>query len=121
MTKTIMTADDSASVRQCVRIALTDAGYNVIEAVDGQDALDKFQATTPDMLLFDVNMPNVDGIEAIRRVRQTPSGKFIPALLLTTESDESMKQKGRQAGATGWLVKPFNKDKLVAVVKKVLG
>lgn len=121
MAKTIMTADDSASIRQCVRIALCEAGYGVVEATDGQEAVNLFERNKIDMLIFDVNMPNMDGIEAIRRVRQMPAGKFIPAILLTTESAETMKQKGKQAGATGWIVKPFNPEKLIGIVKKVLG
>jgi two-component system, chemotaxis family, chemotaxis protein CheY len=119
--KTIMTADDSASIRQCVKMVLCDAGYGVVEAVDGQDALNKFQASEINMLITDLNMPNVNGIELIKKVREIPAGKFIPTVLLTTESDGSMKEAGRAAGASGWIVKPFNNAQLLAVVKKLLG
>jgi two-component system chemotaxis response regulator CheY len=121
MAKTIMTADDSASIRQLVKMALVEAGYGVVEAVDGLDALNKFTASPTNMLITDLNMPNLDGIELIKKVRSTPSGKFIPIVLLTTESDGAKKQAGKLAGATGWIVKPFNKDQLLAVVKKLLG
>ncbi len=121
MSKTIMTVDDSPSVRQCVRIALSSAGYGVIEAADGQEAFAKFQVSTANMLITDLNMPNVDGIELIKKIRATPAGKFIPIIFLTTESDEAVKSRARAAGASGWISKPFNEEKLLAVVKKLLG
>jgi two-component system chemotaxis response regulator CheY len=121
MTKTIMTADDSASIRQLVKMTLAGAGYDVVEAVDGQDAYNKFAASPANMLITDLNMPNMDGIELIAKIRGLPSGKFIPIVLLTTESDGSKKEAGKHAGASGWIVKPFNKDQLLAVVKKLLG
>ncbi len=121
MAKTIMTADDSASIRQLVRMALTEAGYQVVEAVDGLDAFNKFAAAPANMLITDLNMPNLNGIELIQKVRGLPSGKFIPIVLLTTESDGTKKEAGKLAGASGWIVKPFNKDQLLAVVKKLLG
>ncbi|HEX5229763.1 MAG TPA: response regulator [Bryobacteraceae bacterium] len=120
MAKTILTVDDSASVRQMVKFTLTDAGYSVIEAVDGQDALAKL--TTPvNLVITDLNMPNLDGIGLIRSLRANPACKGIPILMLTTESQESRKQEGKAAGATGWIVKPFTTQQLLAVVKKVLG
>lgn len=120
MSKTIMTADDSASIRQMVSFTLKDAGYNVVEASDGRDAIDKLNGTTINMLISDVNMPNMDGIELVRQVRTNPAYKFIPIIMLTTESQDSKKQEGKQAGATGWIVKPFKPEQLLSVVKKVL-
>ncbi len=120
MNRTIVTADDSASVRQMVSFTLRQAGYEIIEAVDGRDALAKINSATVHMLITDLNMPNMDGIELIRQVRAAPSGRYMPIIMLTTESQESKKQEGRAAGATGWIVKPFKPDQLVAVVKKVL-
>ena len=122
MAKVIMTADDSASVRQMVTFTLKGAGYDVIDAVDGRDALEKL-AGAPDvcMIVTDLSMPNLDGIGLIRAVRGGNSHKFIPIVMLTTESLESKKQEGTAAGATGWIVKPFRPEQLVAVVKKVLG
>jgi two-component system chemotaxis response regulator CheY len=121
MAKLIMTADDSASVRQMVSFTLKQNGYEVIEAVDGQDALTKLTAKKVDMLLTDLNMPKVDGIELIRGVRKGGLNKFIPIIMLTTESQDGKKAEGKSAGATGWIVKPFKPEQLVAVVKKVLG
>ena len=120
MLKTIMTADDSASVRQMVGFTLREAGYEVVEAVDGRDALDKLAGSSVNMLITDLNMPNMDGIELIRNVRAQQQFKFMPIIMLTTESQDSKKQEGRSAGATGWIVKPFKPEQLVAVVKKVL-
>ena len=121
MGKTIMTADDSASMRQMISFTLKDAGYNVIEAVDGTDALSKLSGTPIHMLISDVNMPNMDGPELVRQVRANPAYRFIPIIMLTTESADSKKQEGKSAGATGWIVKPFKPEQLLAVVKKVLG
>lgn len=120
MSKIIMTADDSASVRQMVSFTLKQAGYDVIEAVDGQDALNKISGSTVDLLLTDLNMPNMDGIELTRQVRALSEYRFLPIILLTTESQAEKKQEGKAAGATGWIVKPFKPDQLVGVVKKVL-
>jgi two-component system chemotaxis response regulator CheY len=108
-------------MRQLVKMALVGAGYAVVEAVDGQDAFDKFRATPTNMLITDLNMPKIDGIELIKKIRGLPSGRFVPIVLLTTESDGSKKDAGRAAGASGWIVKPFNQDQLLAVVKKLLG
>lgn len=119
MSKRIMTVDDSSSVRQMVGFTLKDAGYEVVEAVDGKDALSKLSGTV-DMILTDLNMPNMDGIELIRQVRALPDYKFVPIVMLTTESQAEKKQVGKEAGATGWIVKPFKPDQLLAVVKKVV-
>lgn len=121
MAKVIMTADDSASVRQMVSFTLKQSGYDVIEAVDGKDALAKLGTNRVDMLITDLNMPNLDGIGLIKGARALPACKFIPIVMLTTESQDSKKVEGKAAGATGWIVKPFKPDQLLAVVKKVLG
>ncbi|MBT1070531.1 response regulator [Pelotalea chapellei] len=121
MAKVIMTADDSASVRQMVAFTLKQNGYEVVEAVDGRDALNKLGAQKVDMLLTDLNMPNMDGIGLIKGVRAGALNKFIPIVMLTTESQDSRKAEGKAAGATGWIVKPFKPDQLIAVIKKVLG
>lgn len=120
MPKTILTVDDSASVRQMVKFTLSEAGYSVIEAVDGEDALRKL-AGPVHLVITDLNMPNLDGIGLIRKVRANPACKGVPILMLTTESQESRKQEGKAAGATGWIVKPFTTQQLLAVVKRVLG
>ena len=120
MAKVILTVDDSASVRQMVKFTLVDAGYTVIEAVDGRDALTKL--TSPvNLVITDLNMPNLDGIGLIKRLRANPACKGIPIIMLTTESQDSRKQEGKAAGATGWIVKPFATQQLLAVVKRVLG
>ena len=121
MAKVIMTADDSASVRQMVSFTLKGGGYEVIEAIDGKDALMKLGTLKVDMLITDLNMPNLDGIGLIKGARALPACKFIPIVMLTTESQDSRKQEGKTAGATGWIVKPFKPEQLLAVVKKVLG
>ena len=120
MPQVIMTADDSASIRQMVSFTLKDAGYEIVEAVDGKDALEKIGAKKIHMLITDLNMPNVDGIELIREVRSRSEYKFMPIIMLTTESQAGKKQEGKAAGATGWIVKPFKPGQLIAVVKKVL-
>lgn len=121
MPKMIMTADDSASVRQMVSFTLNQAGYDVVEAVDGRDALEKIGENPVNMLVTDLNMPKMDGIELIKAVRGKDKFKFMPIIMLTTESQAEKKQQGRLAGATGWIVKPFKPEQLLAVVKKVLG
>jgi two-component system chemotaxis response regulator CheY len=120
MAKTILTVDDSASIRQMVNFILSDAGYSVIEAVDGQDALAKL-VNRVNLVITDLNMPNLDGIGLIRKVRANPACKGVPIIMLTTESQEARKQEGKAAGATGWIVKPFTTQQLLAVVKRVLG
>ncbi len=119
MSKTIMTVDDSASVRQMVSLTLKDAGYSVIEACDGKDALAKL-AGPVDMIVTDLNMPNMDGIEFIRAVRANATYRFVPVVMLTTESQADKKEQGKAAGATGWIVKPFKPEQLLAVAKKLL-
>ena len=118
---TILAVDDSASMRQMVTFTLRHAGYNVVEAVDGQDALEKAAARDIDVVLTDQNMPRLDGIGLTKRLRDNPKFKSTPILILTTESSEQMKQAGRGAGATGWLVKPFDPAKLIEVIRKVVG
>ncbi len=118
---TILAVDDSASMRQMVSFTLKGAGYTVIEASDGQEALDKAKQGGVDLVLSDVNMPVMDGIELVRNLRSLPDYKFTPILMLTTESAGDKKSEGKAAGATGWLVKPFNPDQLLATIKKVLG
>ena len=120
MSKTILTVDDSASVRQMVGFTLKTAGYNVVEATDGVDALARLQGPVH-LVLTDLNMPRMDGIELVKRIRAHALYKYVPIVLLTTESQESKKQAGRAAGASGWIVKPFQAQQLLAVVKKVLG
>jgi two-component system chemotaxis response regulator CheY len=117
MAKTILAVDDSSSLRQMVAFSLKAAGYNVIEAVDGQDGLDKAR----DLVLTDQNMPRMDGLSLIKLLRELPDYAKTPILMLTTESSDEMKQKGRAAGANGWLVKPFDPQRLIEVVKKVIG
>ena len=118
---TILTIDDSASIRQMVNMTLTAAGHQVVEAINGADGYAKATAQTIHAVLTDLNMPEMNGIEFIRKYRQHPSSVGVPIILLTTESDEALKLEARQAGATGWIVKPFKQDQLVAVVKKVTG
>jgi len=121
MAKTILAVDDSASIRQMLGFTLKGAGYDVIEAIDGQDGLDKAKARQASLVLTDHNMPRIDGITLIRSLRQIPQYAGVPILVLTTESSDEMKAKGRQAGATGWLVKPFDPKRLLDIVKKVIG
>jgi two-component system chemotaxis response regulator CheY len=121
MNKRIMTVDDSASIRQMVSFTLRDAGYEVVEAADGRDALAKLNGTAVHMVITDLNMPNLDGIGLIRELRKSPAHRFVPIIMLTTESQDLKKQEGKAAGATGWIVKPFKPDQLLAVAKKVLG
>ena len=119
MPKTIMTIDDSPTIRQMVSLTLSEAGYQIIEAVDGLDALAKVNGHRIDLFLSDVNMPNLDGIELTRRLRANPSTRFTPIVLVTTESQVEKKMAGKAAGASGWIIKPFDPDQLLAVVKRV--
>ena len=121
MAKTILTVDDSLSIRQMVTFTLKSAGYEVLEAVDGMDGLEKAKANQIDLVLTDQNMPRMDGLTLVRSLRALPKHRTTPILILTTESTDEMKAQGRAAGATGWLVKPFDPQKLIAVVRKVLG
>jgi two-component system chemotaxis response regulator CheY len=118
--KTIMTVDDSASLRQMVSFVLRSGGYEVVEAVDGADALSKLKGQDLHLVLSDINMPKMDGLEFTRQLRAMPDYKFVPIVLLTTESHADKKQQGKAAGATAWIVKPFTPDQLLAVVKKVM-
>jgi two-component system chemotaxis response regulator CheY len=121
MTKTILAVDDSGSLRQMVVFSLNAAGYKVVEAVDGQDALNKAKQQTVDLVLTDQNMPVMDGLTLIRSLRNLASYQKVPILMLTTESSDEMKSQGRAAGANGWLVKPFDPKKLIEIVQKVIG
>jgi two-component system chemotaxis response regulator CheY len=118
--KTIMTVDDSASLRQMVSVVLRGGGYEVVEAKDGLDALSKVNGQELALFLSDINMPGMDGLELTRKLRALPQYKFVPIVLLTTESHPEKKQEGKAAGATAWIVKPFTPDQLLAVVKKVV-
>ncbi|MFT4099699.1 MAG: response regulator [Burkholderiaceae bacterium] len=118
---TILTVDDSASMRLMVAFTLKHAGYEVIEAVDGLDALERLKGRDVSLMLVDQNMPRMDGISLVKELRKTERHRATPILMLTTESSDSMKQQGRSAGATGWLVKPFDPAKLVGIVRKVIG
>lgn len=121
MGKKVLTVDDSVSIRQMVSFTLKSAGYEVVEAVDGQDGLDKAKSKQVDLVLTDQNMPKMDGLSLIKALRALPGYKAAPILVLTTESSDAMKAQGKAAGATGWLVKPFDPPKLLEVVKKVIG
>lgn len=116
----ILAVDDSPSMRKMVSFTLTGAGHQVVEAVDGVDAYEKAQAQTFDLVLTDQNMPRLDGLGLTRKLRDHPKFKNIPILVLTTESSDLMKQAGRAAGATGWLVKPFDPARLLDVINKVI-
>jgi two-component system chemotaxis response regulator CheY len=121
MKKKVLTVDDSRTMREMVSFTLRGAGFEVVEAGDGQQALVLLASHKVDLILADLNMPVMDGITLIRRVRAAGDHRTVPILMLTTESDDAKKQEGRAAGATGWIVKPFNPDKLIQVVQKVVG
>lgn len=116
----ILAVDDSASMRQMVTFTLKGAGFDVVEAADGQAALEIAKTRSVNLVLTDVNMPRMDGIALIRELRKLPAYKFTPLLMLTTEAGQDKKAEGKAAGATGWLVKPFNPEQLIATIKKVL-
>jgi two-component system chemotaxis response regulator CheY len=120
MARLIMTVDDSASMREMVRATLTSAGYEVVEAVDGQEALDYARENPCDLVISDVNMPRMDGITLVHELRSLPHYRLTPLLLLTTESSQEKKLEGKRAGATGWIVKPFNPEQLLATMARVL-
>jgi two-component system, chemotaxis family, chemotaxis protein CheY len=116
----ILAVDDSASMRQMVRYTLEGAGYQVIQAADGVEALELAKSRSADLVLTDVNMPRMDGLTLVRELRGLQNYKFTPMLVLTTESGQETKQRGKQAGATGWIVKPFNPEQLLATIARVL-
>jgi two-component system chemotaxis response regulator CheY len=118
MAKTFLIVDDSASMRQLVSFTIKDAGFDVIEAANGRDAIGKVDGKKLDMVITDLNMPEMDGIALIKQLRGKAEYKFTPIVMLTTESQESKQQEGKQAGASGWIVKPFTPEKLLEVVKK---
>jgi two-component system chemotaxis response regulator CheY len=120
MAKTIMVIDDSASLRQVVGIALKGAGYDVVEAMDGKDALSKLNGQKINLVVCDVNMPNMDGITFVKEIKQLPNYKFTPVIMLTTESQEAKKKEGQAAGAKAWVVKPFKPEVLLGAVQKLV-
>src|ERR1035437_7146926 len=120
MSKKIITVDDAATMRKMVSFTLKGAGHEVLEAADGHEALNTLKQHSVDLVITDVNMPNMDGLELTRQLRALPAFARTPIILLTTESDPAKKTQGRSAGATGWIVKPFSQEQLLAVVAKVL-
>ncbi|WP_348749542.1 response regulator [Pseudomonas rhodesiae] len=120
MAKSVLVVDDSSSVRQVVGIALKSAGYDVIEASDGKDALGKLNGQKVHLIISDVNMPNMDGITFVKEVKKLPNYKFTPIIMLTTESQESKKAEGQAAGAKAWVVKPFQPAQMLAAVSKLI-
>jgi two-component system chemotaxis response regulator CheY len=120
MAASILAVDDSASMRQMVSFTLKGAGYDVVEASDGVEALNIAKTRAVNLVITDVNMPNMDGISLIKELRALPGYRFTPLLMLTTESGVDKKQQGKAAGATGWIVKPFNPDQLLKTVSKVI-
>lgn len=121
MAKTVMVVDDSASLRQVVRMALSSAGYEVIEATDGQDALDKLAGAKIQLVISDVNMPRMDGITFVKQLKEKSEYRFVPVIMLTTEGQDQKKEEGRAAGAKAWMVKPFQPEQMLAAVSKLLG
>ena len=121
MSKAVLAVDDSASIRQMVAFTLKNAGYEVVEAADGMDGLAKAKARGFDLILTDQNMPRMDGLTLVKNLRTVSQYRTTPILILTTESSDAMKAQGKAAGATGWLVTPFDPQKLLEVVKKVIG
>ncbi|MDA3955885.1 response regulator [Oceanispirochaeta sp.] len=119
--KKILIVDDSRTVRESLKFFLTEGGYEVIEGTDGQDALNVVTGQNCDLVITDVNMPNMDGLTLISKLRQMKEFKFTPILVLTTESQQSIMEKGKELGATGWIVKPFDNEKVMGVIRKVLG
>lgn len=119
MRKKVLTVDDSKTMRDMVAFTLKGAGFDVIEAEDGVKALSALNGTSVDLVITDINMPNMDGVTLVRQLRAKPAFKSTPILILTTEGGDDKKADGRAAGATGWIVKPFAPDKLLSVVNKV--
>jgi two-component system chemotaxis response regulator CheY len=120
MTKSVLIVDDSASIRQVVSLTLKGAGFEVIEACDGQDALNKLSGQRVHLMISDVNMPNMDGLTFLKEVKARPEYKFTPVIMLTTESGEDKKNVGREAGAKAWMVKPFQPEQMLAAVNKLV-
>ncbi len=120
MNKTCLVVDDSASIRQLITFALQDAGIAVVSAGNGKDAVAKLNAANIDMVITDLNMPEMDGIQLIRQIRGMAKYRFTPIIMLTTESQEEKKKEGKAAGATGWIVKPFSSDQILNVVRRFL-
>ena len=120
MSKSILIVDDSASLRQVVNIALSGAGYTIIEACDGKDALTKLNGDKIHLIISDVNMPNMDGITFVKEVKKLPNYKFTPIIMLTTESQDDKKKEGQEAGAKAWVVKPFQPEQMLAAVSKLI-
>ena len=117
--KTILTVDDSRTMRDMLLMTLKDAGYDVVQAEDGEDGLEKLAERRPDAIITDINMPKLDGFGFIEKVREDPANVSVPILVLTTESEQDRKDRARAAGATGWIVKPFNPDTLVEAIRRV--
>ncbi len=121
MSKTVLVVDDSVSMRQMVTFTLKGAGFAVVEAGDGKEAVAKLNGgAKPNLVITDLNMPNMDGISLIKEIRGMAAHKFTPVLMLTTEAADNKKKEGQSAGATGWIVKPFNPDQMLATIKKVM-
>jgi len=121
MGKKVLFVDDSESMRKVVGKAVSDAGYDVTTAEDGKDGLSKMEQNKFDAIISDVNMPNMGGIEMVKAARDNANNKFTPVIMLTTEAGDDMKQKGKEAGAKVWVVKPFNPDQLLGVLKQLIG
>ena len=121
MSKTILTIDDSPSIRQMVAMTLSGAGYRVLEAANGLEGYNQATGNAVNAVVVDLNMPVMNGLDFLRKFRAHPSGKGVPVVLLTTESDETLKKQAREAGATGWIMKPFNPAQLLSVIAKVAG
>ncbi|HEC25147.1 MAG TPA: response regulator [bacterium] len=120
MSKYIMIVDDSATIRQTVKLILIKSGYEIIEANDGKDALNKLNGKKVHLIISDVNMPNMDGIALLKEIKKTASHKFVPIMMLTTESQKTKVQEGKLAGAKAWLVKPFRPEQLLSAVNKLI-
>ena len=117
---TVLTVDDSPSIRQMIKVTLEPAGHRVVEAGDGVQGLSQAQSSRPDMVITDLNMPNMNGLELIRALRKVPTLTGLPIVFLTTESNEALKQEAKSAGATGWITKPFKPEQLISVVAKLV-
>jgi two-component system chemotaxis response regulator CheY len=118
--RTILAADDSATMRQMIGFCLKQSGYSVVEATDGIDALQKLRTQKADLVITDLHMPRLDGIELIKQIRALPAYRFTPILMLTTDASGERKAEGQAAGATGWIIKPFEPEQLIKVIKRVL-